>query len=299
MQSSRAVGLRMIRPAKKPKKNRCFFICDFLAGLIQGVVSEPRAVEFLHFSSVESSSPDAAQSRSWTMPAPWTWLRPLPLPCSAGLGRRLRNSVLGAVWRSRVALAWELRHSLVPCPGPKAVLGESRPAAACCLLRMSVTQFSQAGWLKDYALPNASWSQDMLNLYNKFVEKSKDGTWKRIPSYRHIIALTNSIKLEAEKPRQDTRIFLRNLDGEGLGFEYVMFFNPAEKRVVTVYQPGPYLEGYDGPILLGSVVLVDSRLDRMEGRKAFLSCQVLSCDGQTLHAEATALFIQVASPSQR
>ncbi|KYO33315.1 hypothetical protein Y1Q_0014863 [Alligator mississippiensis] len=164
---------------------------------------------------------------------------------------------------------------------------------------MRQTQFSQAGWLKDYALPNASWSQDMLNLYNKFVEKSKDGTWKRIPSYRHIIALTNSIKLEAEKPRQDTRIFLRNLDGEGLGFEYVMFFNPAEKRVVTVYQPGPYLEGYDGPILLGSVVLVDSRLDRMEGRKAFLSCQVLSCDGQTLHAEATALFIQVASPSQR
>lgn len=41
------------------------------------------------------------------------------------------------------------------------------------------------------------------------------------------------------------------------------------------------------PIPLGSVVLVDSKVDRMEGRKVFLSCQVWSADGQTLHAEAT------------
>uniref|UniRef100_A0A7M4FTT5 Acyl-coenzyme A thioesterase THEM4 n=1 Tax=Crocodylus porosus TaxID=8502 RepID=A0A7M4FTT5_CROPO len=200
-------------------------------------------------------------------------------------------------------------------------------------------QFSQSGQPKDYALPNASWSQGMLNLYNEFVEKSKDGTWKRIPSYRLMLPLLTPehpcpfthpdlMKLEGEKMSKDTRLFLRSLDEEGLGFEYVMFLNPSEKRMVTVYQPGPYLEGHPGfahggstaaiidstiggcaifvagrvmtanlsidfknPIPLGSVVLVDGKVNRMEGRKVFLSCQVWSADGQTLHAEATALFI--------
>ncbi|XP_067169323.1 acyl-coenzyme A thioesterase THEM4 isoform X1 [Apteryx mantelli] len=189
---------------------------------------------------------------------------------------------------------------------------------------------SQLGQSKDYALPNASWSQDMLDLYNRFLDMTKDGLWKRIPSYNNILDhIPESMKLTYEK-RKDTRLFLRSIDAEGAGFEYVMFLNTSEKRVVCLFQPGSYLEGHPGfahggsiatiidstigscaisvagkvmtanlsidyvnPVPLGSVVLVDSKADKVEGRKVFLSCKMQSVDGNTLHAEATALFIQL------
>ncbi|NWS65371.1 THEM4 thioesterase, partial [Chunga burmeisteri] len=108
------------------------------------------------------------------------------------------------------------------------------------------------------------------------------------------------------------------------GFEYAMFFNAAERRVLCLFQPGPYLEGHPGlihggaiatiidatlgtcalavagrvmtanlsidylaPVPLGAVVLVDGRAERLEGRKVFLSCLIRSADGDTLHAQAT------------
>ncbi|NXG40165.1 THEM4 thioesterase, partial [Dromaius novaehollandiae] len=131
------------------------------------------------------------------------------------------------------------------------------------------------------------------------------------------------MKLAHEK-KKDTRLFLRSIEAEGVGFEYVMFLNSSEKRVVCLFQPGSYLEGHPGfahggsiatiidstigscaifvagrvmtanlsinymsPVPLGSVVLVDSKVDKVEGRKVFLSCKVQSVDGGTLHAEAT------------
>nr|XP_013807471.1 PREDICTED: acyl-coenzyme A thioesterase THEM4 [Apteryx mantelli mantelli] len=170
----------------------------------------------------------------------------------------------------------------------------------------------------------------MLDLYNRFLDMTKDGLWKRIPSYNNILDhIPESMKLTYEK-RKDTRLFLRSIDAEGAGFEYVMFLNTSEKRVVCLFQPGSYLEGHPGfahggsiatiidstigscaisvagkvmtanlsidyvnPVPLGSVVLVDSKADKVEGRKVFLSCKMQSVDGSTLHAEATALFIQL------
>ncbi|XP_077176786.1 acyl-coenzyme A thioesterase THEM4-like [Paroedura picta] len=133
---------------------------------------------------------------------------------------------------------------------------------------------------------------------------------------------------EGGEKKKETRYFCRNIDVEGVGFEYVMFFNQSEQRVVCVFQPGDYLESYAGlvhggciatvldgaftacviglagkgflanlninyksPIRLGSVVVVDCKMDRREGRKMFLSGLVRSKDGQTLHADATALLI--------
>ncbi|XP_015285283.1 PREDICTED: acyl-coenzyme A thioesterase THEM4-like [Gekko japonicus] len=188
--------------------------------------------------------------------------------------------------------------------------------------------------LKDYALPNASWSEDMLDQFNKFMAMSEDGTWRRIPSHRSVEESAPEYmkeKLEEEQKKRDTRYFCRSIDSEGLGFEYVMFFNSSQKRMVGIFQLGPYLEGPPGivhggsiatildatlslcafiatdavltanlsinfksPVQLGSVVLVDSKVDRMEGRKAFLSGPVLSVDGQTLHAEGTGSFFFAA-----
>lgn len=38
--------------------------------------------------------------------------------------------------------------------------------------------------MKNYALPNASWCPDMLNLYHKFLEKTKADGWIRLPSFK-------------------------------------------------------------------------------------------------------------------
>ncbi|XP_074836892.1 acyl-coenzyme A thioesterase THEM4-like isoform X3 [Carettochelys insculpta] len=241
------------------------------------------------------------------------------------------------MWRNCVRLMWRLGHSAVLCPGIKVsrcrVIGGFIPAAPCSPLWNAVAWVCQSQRLKDYALPNSSWSQDMMNLYSRFLEMCKDGTWKRIPSYSTNVAhLPESLNVVSKKDWKETRLFPRNMDTEGVGFEYAMFFNPSEKRMVCLFQPGPYLEGppgfahggstatiidstvggcaifvagglkvmtanlsinYKNPILLGSVVLVDSKVDQIEGRKIFLSCQIRSIDGQTLHAEATALFIQL------
>ncbi|NWY61082.1 THEM4 thioesterase, partial [Chionis minor] len=125
-------------------------------------------------------------------------------------------------------------------------------------------------------------------------------------------------------PAGDTRLFLRAIEGDGKGFEYAMFLNAAERRLLCLVQPGPYLEGHPGlthggaiatiidsalgtcalavagpvvtanlsidylaPVPLGAVLLVDGRAERLEGRKVFLSCQVRSAEGDTLHARAT------------
>ncbi|NWZ57265.1 THEM4 thioesterase, partial [Haliaeetus albicilla] len=121
----------------------------------------------------------------------------------------------------------------------------------------------------------------------------------------------------------DTRLFLRAIEGAGVGFEYAMFLNAAECSLLCLFQPGSYLEEHPGlthggaitaiidgtlgtcalavagkvmtanlsidylPVPLGAAVLLDGRAERLEGRKVFLSCHVQSAEGDTLHARAT------------
>ncbi|XP_053134602.1 acyl-coenzyme A thioesterase THEM4-like isoform X3 [Hemicordylus capensis] len=198
-------------------------------------------------------------------------------------------------------------------------------------LRNTTVRLCEAGQAKDYSLPNSSWSREMLDQFHKFMEMSKNGTWKKLPSYRSLVEHGTG-KKRKESKEVNTRLFLRNFDTEGVGFEYVMFVNPLEKRMVSVFQLGPYLEGppglahggsiatildstlggcaitivgkvmtanlninYRSPVPLRSVVLVDCKLESIEGRKVLVSGQVRGTDGQTLHAEATALFIKLES----
>ncbi|KAM9368302.1 acyl-coenzyme A thioesterase THEM4-like isoform 1-T1 [Phaethornis superciliosus] len=127
-----------------------------------------------------------------------------------------------------------------------------------------------------------------------------------------------------------TRLFLRAIDVPGAGFEYSMFLNAGERRLLCLCQPGPYLEGHPGlthggaiaaiidsamgtcalavagrvvtanlnidyvaPVPLGTVLLLEGRAQRPEGRKVLTSCQVRGADGDILHAKATGLFIRL------
>ncbi|NXY89762.1 THEM4 thioesterase, partial [Alcedo cyanopectus] len=128
----------------------------------------------------------------------------------------------------------------------------------------------------------------------------------------------------AEAAPGDTRLFLRAIDGEGAGFEYAMFLSASRRRLLCLFQPGPYLEGHPGlthggaiaaildsalgtcalavagkvvtanlsidylaPVPLGTVLLVEAQAERQEGRKVFLCGQVRGADGDTVHAKAT------------
>ncbi|XP_075049391.1 acyl-coenzyme A thioesterase THEM4-like isoform X2 [Mixophyes fleayi] len=180
--------------------------------------------------------------------------------------------------------------------------------------------------LRDFALPNATWTQNFQDLYNKFLELSKNGSWKRIPSHN---TTAHHLKGDSLETGIDKRLFLRNLDSDGVGFEYSMFYNKAERRMICIFQPGPYLEGLPGyahggciatiidstagagavytygsvmtanlninylkPVPLGCTLLVDSHVEKLDGRKVYSSCQIRSHDDVTLHTEATALFIK-------
>ncbi|XP_051054910.1 acyl-coenzyme A thioesterase THEM4 [Phodopus roborovskii] len=194
---------------------------------------------------------------------------------------------------------------------------------------------------KDYGLPNPSWSKDLRLLFDQFMKKCEDGSWKRLPSYRQ--NPTQILKdfqtrfvdpsFTKEEQMSKAQQFSRSFE-EGLGFEYVMFYNKVEKRTVCLFQAGLHLQGVPGyvhggaiativdittgmcalaegiamtanlnidykkPIPLCSVVVVNCQISKTEGRKLFVSCSIQSVDEKTLHTEATALFIKL-DPDKR
>lgn len=160
------------------------------------------------------------------------------------------------------------------------------------------------------------------------MKKCEDGSWKRVPSYRYI-SPQDSKPTKEEGQMSRARIFSRSYD-DGLGFEFVMFHNDVEKRTVCFFQGGPHLQGPSGllhggalatmidvtggvtavmtgefvmtanlninfkrPIPLGSVIVINSQIDKVEGRKFFVSCDVQSVDEKTLYSNATGLFISL------
>ncbi|KAK2512230.1 Them4 [Columba guinea] len=184
---------------------------------------------------------------------------------------------------------------------------------------------------QDLSQPNGSWSAAMRQHHQRLLAMAATGTWVRLPSYRHRLAEGTP----GDTPG-DTRLFPHAIDGAGAGFEIAMFLNATERRILCLCQTGPYLEGppgmthggaiatiidstmgvcvlrvvgtvmtanlnidYLAPVPLGTVLLLDGRIERMEGRKVFLSCHVRAPDGDTLHARATGLFIQLDPTKQQ
>ncbi|XP_077628740.1 LOW QUALITY PROTEIN: acyl-coenzyme A thioesterase THEM4 [Crocuta crocuta] len=202
--------------------------------------------------------------------------------------------------------------------------------------RLDQRSFSAEVSHVDHSLPNPSWSKDMRLLFDRFMKKSEDGSWQRLPSYKNKFSPKAEEQMEVffsdakpiKEQRSQPQLFPRNFE-EGLGFEYVMFHNHAEDKTVCIFQGGPYLQGAPGflhggaiatmidstfaicshsrgivmtaslninfkrPIPLYSVVVINSQVDKVEGRKLFLSCNVQSVDEKTLYSEATSLFVKL------
>lgn len=182
----------------------------------------------------------------------------------------------------------------------------------------------------------------MRLLFDQFMKKCEDGSWTLLPLYNYksanrdqdISTLMNAYFPTASELGNKEKLSQAQLFGtsfkDGLGFEYVMFYNDVEQRIVCVFQGGPHLQGVPGflhggaiatmidstlgmsaviaggsvmtanlninfkrPISLCSVVLINSQLDKIEGRKLFFSSNIQSIDEKILHTEATGLFIKL------
>ncbi|XP_076844492.1 acyl-coenzyme A thioesterase THEM4 [Brachyhypopomus gauderio] len=158
----------------------------------------------------------------------------------------------------------------------------------------------------------------------------KRGPWRKVPSYNRALKYATGGVYLSKIIQSKARLFTRNIKEPGAAFEYVDFMNKQEKRSVCLFQAGHLLEGppghvhggavatmidsamgtlatfmsgpvmtanlsidYRSPIPLGGVVLLHSALDRVEGRKVFVTCRVISTDESKLHTEATALFLSI------
>ncbi|XP_056331270.1 acyl-coenzyme A thioesterase THEM4 isoform X2 [Danio aesculapii] len=173
---------------------------------------------------------------------------------------------------------------------------------------------------KFYDHYNAQCDTDTENFENK------TGPWRKLPSYnRSIKHATGGIYL-SKLIQAKARLFTRSVQEEGAAFEYVAFFNKEEKICICLFQPGHLLEGapghvhggaiatmidtvtgmlagylsgpsvtanlninYRSPVPLGSVVIIHCALDRIEGRKTFITCRVTSTDESKVYTEANAV----------
>ncbi|XP_029331398.1 acyl-coenzyme A thioesterase THEM4 [Mus caroli] len=144
---------------------------------------------------------------------------------------------------------------------------------------------------KDYALPNPSWTKDLRLLFDQFMKKCEDGSWKRMPSHR-------------QNPTRAIQEF-QTLFVESGSIPLRRFVHGGAIATIIDVTTGTcaFSEGiamtanlninYKKPIPLLSVVVVNSQLQKIEGRKLFVSCTIQSIDEKTLHTEATALFIKL------
>ncbi|XP_043819416.1 acyl-coenzyme A thioesterase THEM5 [Dromiciops gliroides] len=130
--------------------------------------------------------------------------------------------------------------------------------------------------LKDYAFPNASWSPEMMRLYEELLEKTKNGDWVKLPSFKsnrdHIKGLKLPGGFISASDKEDYHIFTRCILKEGKGFEYVIFFHPSKKKSICLFQPGPNLEGAPGFAHGGSLAAL---MDETFSKTAYLSGQGL------------------------
>lgn len=161
--------------------------------------------------------------------------------------------------------------------------------------------------------------------------EKKRGPWRRLPSFNRSLKFATGGVYLSKIIQSKARLFTRNIREHGAAFEYVMFVNKEEQKCLCVFQAGHLLEGppghvhggaiatmidtvtgthstylsgpvmtanlninYRSPIPLGSTVLIHCSLDRKEGRKTYVSCQVTSTDGSKLHTDATGLFLSVS-----
>lgn len=171
-----------------------------------------------------------------------------------------------------------------------------------------------------YSAPNDTWTVESRDLYKRLkndLAEHGNGDW---------------LEHETTLHHGERRLFTKALINEypGKFFEYIYFFSKNEKRVKGVIQFGSYTQGppgcvhggasatmmdsvigvcvnksypgcvtasltmnYKSLLPLGATALVESWVDKVEGRKVYALAELRSPDGKVFYSSASALFIQL------
>lgn len=125
-------------------------------------------------------SPGSLFSFLCTLASPCQSPTGVPRPCAGKMGRFPSVNTGGGLEEPepQEQSTWGSR-----CPSSRC-----QPPGSCSVSLIFPVQVSrfcpEKTDLKDYALPNASWCPDMLDLYQEFLEKTKTDGWIKLPSFK-------------------------------------------------------------------------------------------------------------------
>ncbi|XP_017280463.1 acyl-coenzyme A thioesterase THEM4 [Kryptolebias marmoratus] len=131
---------------------------------------------------------------------------------------------------------------------------------------------------RDFSLPNPSWGEEMMRLYNYYSSQSEVETegeeeqgsqWTRLPSYNRSLKYAIGGVYLSKIIQSKARLFTRNIKHPGAGFEYVVFFTKDKQRCVCIFQAGHLLEGPPGHVHGGAIATI---IDTVTGTHASLLC---------------------------
>ncbi|CAB4031559.1 Hypothetical predicted protein [Paramuricea clavata] len=166
--------------------------------------------------------------------------------------------------------------------------------------------------MEDGALPNDKWSKESVELFNQLNEMG--GEWKKT-------------RRDMRAGADGSRMFTNSAELEKL-FQYAFFHNAKLQCIKAVVQFGLYTRGpvglvhggaiatildvamgncaiysgyrsitanlnvyYKRPIPLNTTTLVEAKIDKIEGRKVFVSGAIKTVDGCAIYSTATSIFI--------
>ena len=161
--------------------------------------------------------------------------------------------------------------------------------------------------MADFAVPSDKWSKESVELFNRLIEMGSD--WKKL--YRNISTASDG-----------SRSFLDCAVKDGKSFKYAFFLNAKLQCVKGVIEFGPYCRGpighvhggaiatvldsvtgaclsyldskaltaylnvdFERPLPLNTTTLVEAKIDKIEGRKVFLSGAIKSVDGSEIYSK--------------
>ncbi|XP_013884988.1 acyl-coenzyme A thioesterase THEM4 [Austrofundulus limnaeus] len=131
---------------------------------------------------------------------------------------------------------------------------------------------------RDFSLPNPSWGDEMMRLYNHYNQQGgvdpegggeQGGRWTRLPSYNRSLKYAIGGVYLSKIIQSKARLFTRNIQQAGAAFEYVVFYTNDKQRCVCVLQAGHLLEGPPGHVHGGAIATM---IDTVTGSHASLLC---------------------------
>ncbi|KAL9986320.1 hypothetical protein ACROYT_G000456 [Oculina patagonica] len=194
-----------------------------------------------------------------------------------------------------------------------------------CSQNLNIDKANKEGQMGDIeassvSVPNDTWTAESCELHKKLTSdliEHGNGNWSKHKSSVY---------------HGERRLFTKALVAEypGKFFEYEFFFSKKEQRLKGVIQFGPYTQGppgcvhggasaammdsaigvcvnkafshcvtaslsmnYKSFLPLGTTTMVESWVEKVEGRKIFGTAELKSPDGKVTYVTANALFIQL------